>query len=288
MNELKWSAPVRGQDLRIGQGFKALHFAEDQFEGLVDPIVMVDHFHMTAPTFEPHPHAGISAVTYLFEDSTAPHVNYDSLGHHGPIVAGALHWLVAGRGAIHTEQPEGHDPHVHALQIFVNLPASKKRLAPSVVHLEPSDIPEWNGPGARVRVVLGETRGISSPGTSLLPEPFTLLDGYLEPGATFEHLLPKGWCAMVIAIKGAVVIQAQGREQRIECGSALGLGLLDGAGAAVRLGASSSAQFALLSGPALREPMVKQGPFVMNSVAQMRQAVSDYSLGHFGSLRLPV
>ncbi|MGL5321039.1 MAG: pirin family protein, partial [Aeromonas veronii] len=115
---LTLSAPVKGQPLRIGSGFEASHFGEHFFNGLIDPVAMVDHFQMTAPTFEPHPHAGISAVTYLFEDSTSPHVNYDSLGNQGPIEPGALHWLAAGRGAVHTEQPEGASPYVHALQIF--------------------------------------------------------------------------------------------------------------------------------------------------------------------------
>ncbi|MFQ1634889.1 hypothetical protein ACK39T_15985 [Aeromonas veronii] len=70
---LTLSAPVKGQPLRIGSGFAASHFGEHFFNGLIDPVVMVDHFQMTAPTFEPHPHTGISAVTYLFEDSTSPH-----------------------------------------------------------------------------------------------------------------------------------------------------------------------------------------------------------------------
>ena len=85
MSSLKISKPVAGHDMRIGSGFTAKHLPEDAFQGLIDPVVMVDHFHMTSPTFQPHPHAGISAVTYMFEDSTSPHVNYDSMGNNGPI-----------------------------------------------------------------------------------------------------------------------------------------------------------------------------------------------------------
>lgn len=166
---LTLSAPVKGQPLRIGSGFEASHFGEHFFNGRIDPVVMVDHFQMTAPTFEPHPHAGISAVTYLFEDSTAPHVNYDSLGNQGPIEPGALHWLAAGRGAVHTEQPEGASPYVHALQIFVNLPANQKMASPFAVHAAAATIPEFHGEGVRVRVVAGHsndngaTRGGAAP-----------------------------------------------------------------------------------------------------------------------------
>jgi hypothetical protein len=126
---------MASHDLVIGDFFRAKHFGEQEFNGLIDPVVMLDHFHMTGPTFDPHPHAGISAVTYVFEDATGAHVNYDSLGNRGPINPGALHWFAAGRGAVHTEQPEGDGRHVHALQIFVNMPASKKLNAPNAVHV---------------------------------------------------------------------------------------------------------------------------------------------------------
>ena len=213
---------VKGQPIRIGSGFSALHFGEDMFSGLIDPVVMVDHFEMTIPTFDPHPHAGISAVTYMFEDSTAPHVNYDSLGNHMPIEPGALHWLAAGRGAIHTEQPEGANPRVHALQIFVNLPADRKAIEPFAVHVESQDIPELQGPGLRVRVVLGETFGIRQPATDALPEPFTLLDGFLSSSAVFHHAVPEGWNAMVCVIEGRMTVDFDGSAVDLAPGEAIG------------------------------------------------------------------
>lgn len=284
------SKVVKGEDLRIGAGFTAEHFAEDAFAGAIDPVVMVDHFRMTAPTFEPHPHAGISAVTYVFEDSTSPHVNYDSLGNHQPIVPGALHWFAAGRGAIHTEQPEGVNPFVHALQIFVNLPASKKQMAPYAVHLEPSQIPEFLAEGVRVRVVLGESNGVVQPATSDLPEPFTLLDAQLEPGAGFSHVVPPGWNSMVCLIRGRVSVETQDGA----CELTAGEGIAATALAAAPLGSSRlqfvagpQTQLAILSGPALREPLVKQGPFVMNTQEQMQDAIRAFRSGQFGELRLP-
>jgi redox-sensitive bicupin YhaK (pirin superfamily) len=86
------------------------------------PLLMVDDFRMRAPTFGPHPHEGISAVTYLFEDSRSPHLNWDSLGNRLPVTPGSLHWLVAGNGVTHHAWPGGADPEVHGLQFFVNLP----------------------------------------------------------------------------------------------------------------------------------------------------------------------
>lgn len=284
MNEpLHISEIVAGHDMKIGDGFNAKHFAESAFHGLVDPVIMVDHFHMTAPTFDPHPHAGISAVTYMFEDSTSPHVNYDSLGNQGPIDPGDLHWFIAGRGAVHTEQPEGENPHVHALQIFVNLPAAKKLVDPHAVHVDSADIPEFRGNGVRVRVVTGESQGVVSP--AVLPEPFTLLDGFLEIGAVFEHVVPAGWNAMVYAVQGRLTLSAGSDATRQVLVEASALGV--GGAATLRLAAAGSAHFVILSGPALNEPLVKHGPLVMNTREQMNDRLQAYQRGEFGRLELP-
>lgn len=284
--QLQISTPLGGQPMTIGHGFHAQHFGEQMFHGLIDPVVMVDHFHMTAPTFEPHPHAGISAVTYMFEDAGSPHVNYDSLGNHGPIVPGALHWLAAGRGAVHTEQPEGPDPHVHALQIFVNLPASKKMQAPYAVHAEPADIPEFHAAGVRVRIACGSSNGIHATHTAALPAAFTLLDGFIDPGHGFSHLLEPGWNAMLYAISGSLQLQAMDQTSVIPVGMAVAVSLDPTAmqGAALQLGSTEACHFVLLSGPALHEPLVKHGPFVMNTAEDINDRIKAYQRGEFGQL----
>lgn len=283
---LTLSAPVKGQPLRIGSGFAASHFGEHFFNGLIDPVVMVDHFQMTAPTFEPHPHAGISAVTYLFEDSTSPHVNYDSLGNQGPIEPGALHWLAAGRGAVHTEQPEGASPYVHALQIFVNLPARQKMASPFAVHAAAATIPEFHGEGVRVRVVAGHSNGITAPHSAELPQPFTLLDGHCAPGSRFTHLLAAGWNAMIYPLTGSLTLQAEGERHLIPAGHGMGVSLPADGGEAValQLEATEPCHFVLLSGQALNEPLVKHGPFVMNSHDAIADRLHAYQRGEFGQL----
>ncbi|PUA20392.1 pirin family protein [Glaciimonas sp. PCH181] len=272
---------VAGHDMHIGAGFQAKHFGENSFDGLVDPLVMLDHFHMRQPTFDPHPHAGISAVTYMFEDSTSPHINYDSLGNTGPINPGDLHWMVAGSGVVHTEQPEGKNPLVHALQIFVNLPSSKKFIAPHAVHVDAADIPEFSAPGLRVRVVTGEFQGLCSP--AILPEPYTLLDGFLAADGVFEHTLQEGWNAMVYVVQGIVNLNIGGEQLVLTETNAIGL---SGA-ATVVLTTNDSAHVVILSGPALNEPLIKHGPFVMSTTAQMHDRLQAYRDGKFGELNMP-
>ncbi|WP_343050269.1 pirin family protein [Burkholderia guangdongensis] len=281
------SSVVAGRDLAIGEAFRAKHFGEQSFGGSIDPVVMLDHFHMTGPTFAAHPHAGMSAVTYVFEDATGPHVNHDSLGNHGPIHPGALHWLAAGRGAVHTEQPEGDAQHVHALQIFVNLPASRKLDAPYAVHVEPHDIPEFHAPGVRVRVVSGSSNGVSAAHTARLPEPFTLLDAFLSRSSAFSHPLPRGWSGMICVVAGALRIDVEDEVRQLTAGEAVGVSLDDGAAertAAIRFASDEGCHFVVLSGPALREPIAKHGPFVMNTVEQLEDRIRAFQNGEFGQI----
>ncbi|WGY72768.1 pirin family protein [Burkholderia cepacia] len=259
--------------------------------GAMDPVVMLDHFEMTAPTFEPHPHAGISAVTYVFEDAMGAHVNYDSLGNHGPIEPGALHWFAAGRGAVHTEQPEGIGHRVHALQIFVNLPAAKKYDAPYAVHVEPHEIPEFTAPGVRVRVVSGSSNGVNASVTPKLPEPFTLLDAFVSRTASFGHELPRGWNATIHIVSGAVRVEAAGMTSGVKQGEAVSVTFDREASAdsvRIRIVADEDAHFVVLSGAALQQPIARHGPFVMNTHAQLDDRISAYRSGAFGQLRGPV
>lgn len=271
------SAIVNGHDLRIGDGFEAMHFSEDMFHGWMDPVVMLDHFRMTSPTFSPHPHAGISAVTYVFEDSIGPHVNYDSLGNHGPIQPGDLHWFVAGGGAIHTEQPE-RGP-VHALQIFVNLPARLKRCKPYAVHLNAADVPTYRATGIRVRVVAGDWRGLSSPVS--LPTPFILLDGFLDAYAGLDHDVPVGWHTTILVVSGVLNVGNLQDVCKVEAGQAV---CVTGPGSVELSAANERTHFVILSGIALKEPIAKRGPFVMNTEDELSERIRAYENGELGHL----
>ncbi|MFB2920991.1 MULTISPECIES: pirin family protein [Aerosakkonema] len=92
----------------------------DQLGVSLDPFLNLVDFHMSQPTFKPHPHAGFSAVTYMFEDSEGAFINRDSLGDRSRIAPGDLHWTQAGSGMLHEEVPERAGVDCHGLQMFVN------------------------------------------------------------------------------------------------------------------------------------------------------------------------
>lgn len=188
---------ARTQRANHGSRFRAyrLHAGDP---ALIDPFLGVDHAWMSAPTFPPHPHAGFSAVTYLFLDSETGIANRDSLGNGAVIEPGGLHWTAAGRGVIHEENPAVAGHTTHLLQIFINLPRDRQDAAPSALTLAPRDVPVLRRPGARIRVPLGSFGGARSPLQP--PTDVTLLDVSLDAGADLELPLAPGQMAVAMPI----------------------------------------------------------------------------------------
>lgn len=176
-------------------------------EQLLDPFLGIDHAWMSAPTFAPHPHAGFSAVSYVFLDSETGIENKDSLGNHNLIQPGGLHWAAAGSGIVHEEIPAEPDMTVHSLQIFVALPPEHRDGPPFALSLEPQDIPVVRLPGAKVRVAAGRFGQAASPLRP--PTEVTLLDVSLDDGAALTVPLAAGHVVIVMPIHGALSIDGQ-------------------------------------------------------------------------------
>jgi redox-sensitive bicupin YhaK (pirin superfamily) len=184
------------------------HFRAYGLRGtLIDPFLGVDHAWMSAPTFPPHPHAGFSAVSYLFLDSETGINNRDNIGTRNLIRPGGLHWTTAGRGVVHEEVPAETGKTVHSLQIFVDLPADLKNVEPFPLILEPQDVPVVHLPGVKVRVPVGSLAQARSPLAP--PTDVTMLDISLEEGAELTVPILSGHCAFVMPIFGTVVVDGQ-------------------------------------------------------------------------------
>ena len=186
-----------------GSGFRA--YGLRGVAALIDPFIGVDHAWMSRPTFPPHPHAGFSAVSYVFLDSETGIRNRDSIGHHNLIRPGGLHWTTAGRGVVHEEIPTEADKTVHSLQIFVNLPPESQEVEPFVLSLEPLDVPVVQLPGVKVRVPLGSYGNVQSPLRP--PMAVDMLDISLEDGA--ELVVDAGHCTFIMPIFGVVAVNGQ-------------------------------------------------------------------------------
>lgn len=238
---------VSGVPQTIGEGFTANHFAEAMFNGRMDPLLMVDHFVMTGPTFAPHLHAGISAVTALFEDSLGTFLNRDSLGHNLALVPGDLYWLAAGRGAAHEEKPS-EGGRTHALQIFVNMPTVLKTAPARALHVHAKHVPVLKGHGYRVRVVLGQSS--NAVGTRTSQEDMTMLDGFLDAHVPFVHRLPEAHQAWIYAVSGVLTIRFNDDELVLHAGEATTIAA--GPSAGVELEAGEPSHFVLIEAKPIR------------------------------------
>tara|TARA_R110002049_G_scaffold307093_1_gene506803 strand:+ start:1341 stop:2243 length:903 start_codon:yes stop_codon:yes gene_type:complete len=278
------TAPKSGNALEIGGGFSANAFRERDFAGAMDPLVMVDHYRMSEPTFGAHPHAGISAVSILFEDSEGKFHNRDSLGNDFDLMPGDLYWLKAGSGAVHDEAPRA-GARTHGLQVFVNLPARMKKDAPESLRVKAQDMPVLESGGNRVRIVLGASNGITGRASPALP--MTILDGTIAAASTFEHDLQAGENSWVYAIKGEIEIIVAGEKVRLQAGEAIAIEASSSSAAntiELRNIAASGAHFALLAAAPVKEAFVQKGPFVMSNEAEIEQVEANYAAGKLGHL----
>lgn len=196
-------APIQ----RANQGSHFRAYGLRGLAGLIDPFINVDHAWMSAPTFPPHPHAGFSAVSYVFLDSETGIENRDNIGTHNLIRPGGLHWTCAGRGIVHEEIPAELGKTVHSLQIFVGLAPGKQGVAPFALSLEPQDVPVVQLPGAKVRVPVGRFADVVSALNP--PTDVTMLDISLDEGAELTVPVKAGECAFVMPIFGSVTTDGQ-------------------------------------------------------------------------------
>lgn len=265
------------------------HVFHPQHLGLVDPFIGVDVFHMPHNFFLPHPHGGMSAISYLLPSSPGGVRNRDSLGDDSVITPGGLHWLQAGSGMSHEETPATPGVAAVGLQIFVNMASAHKQNAPAVFKVPAADMPVVALEGVSVRVVAGEWGGQVSP---IAQDPrwatrVNLLDVTLQPHADVRLALPAGHQGFALVVVGQVL---ESKEPLALDGIAPAAMVFDSAQPGdgptdLRLLAGpEGAQVAVFSGTPLREPVVPWGPFVGTSRAEVAAYAQAYQAGAMGHL----
>jgi redox-sensitive bicupin YhaK (pirin superfamily) len=246
----------------------------------LDPFLMLDEFSSENPGdyiagFPSHPHRGFETVTYILDG----HMRHeDHLGNQGDLKSGAVQWMTAGRGIIHSEMPQQEEGRMRGFQLWINLPAQEKMKPAGYRDIQPEEIPSHalHG-GGQAKVIAGALHAdgqvFVGPINGLATEPL-YLDIQLPSAGSFSHSLAAGLNAMLYVFEGSV--QLSGSERVLQTHSAAILS--DGDGLALQAGADG-ARFLLLAGRPLREPIVQYGPFVMNTVEEIQQAVRDYQSG---------
>jgi redox-sensitive bicupin YhaK (pirin superfamily) len=271
------------EPLVIGKGFKA-----DGIRGaaaMMDPYLMIDHFRMTEPTFGPHPHAGFSAVTYLFADSTTDTRNRDTSGDDSLIHPGDAHWMVAGSGMVHDEVPVVNGKLSHGLQLFVKLPAKDQYCTPHPLKIRDAQMPRLTqASGAVTKLAWGSyDDGEQQAQVSVaVPTASSLLEVNLAAKGRFTYpLATLSNMAIAIVVQGTARFStASSAAKQLNTSQAVAIECND----TLIIESDQAAQVVLLLGTPLGEPVFQHGPFALSTRAQVVQAINDYQAGKMGHL----
>ncbi len=249
----------------------------------LDPFLMLDHFNSTRPGdyiagFPDHPHRGFSTLTYLIEGHM---LHRDSLGHEGDLVTGGAQWMKAARGVIHSEMPQQTEGRMSGFQLWVNLPAREKLSDPDYREILPGQMALVALPEGEARLIAGSwpTPGQEAHGPALDPHTgLVCADIRLNPGSVLEipQRLLAGRSAFAFLVSGDARIS--GADLAPETLAVLATG--DSTALSRRLVAGTvGARIFFASATPLREPVAAYGPFVMNTKAEIEQAIDDYRSG---------
>jgi hypothetical protein len=271
----------------VGDGFPVRSLFSHASHGEhVSPFLLLDYAGPAEfkPTDKPrgvgtHPHRGFETVTIVYKGEVE---HRDSTGKGGVIGPGDVQWMTAAGGILHEEfhsqafTRKGGT--LEMVQLWVNLPAKDKNVDASYQTLLDRDIPSVelaDGAGA-LRVIAGDYGGKRGPAHTFTP--IDVWDVRLKQGGATSLALPEGHTAAVVVLKGTVQVNgdAIAREAQFV--------LLDREGGEIMLEANSDASLLVLSGEPIDEPVVMHGPFVMNTVEEIRQAMVDFQNGKFGEI----
>lgn len=282
---------VQGQPTSDGAGVKLLRVLTTDLQRRLDPFLMLDAFGTENPGdyiagFPDHPHRGFETVTYMLQGRLR---HRDSTGNEGVLGPGAVQWMTAGRGLIHSEMPEQQDGAMEGFQLWLNLPARDKLCTPGWRDVAAAEIPEWQGSGehagAMARVIAGHCHGVAGAVQRPTTEPL-ILDIHLQPGARLALPLPATHNALLYVYRGGPLLVLDGsgaatavRRQR------MAIFANDPASDGLLLQADAQpARAMLFAGRPLGEPIAQYGPFVMNTRDELMQAVEDYQAGRMGRI----
>jgi redox-sensitive bicupin YhaK (pirin superfamily) len=222
-----------------------------------------------------HPHRGFETVTLAWEGAVA---HRDNAGHAGVIGPGDVQWMTAGSGIFHEEYHEQEfarrGGRMHMMQLWVNLPKKDKMAPPAYQPILNADIPSVSlGKSGTVRVIAGGFMGARGPARTFTP--ITMLDVHLEAGARLPVTLPPTWNALAVVASGRVT--TGGRTAK-----AGELVLFEKDAPLLEVAADEPTHLIVLAGEPIDEPIVQYGPFVMNTIDEIEQAITDVQRGKFG------
>jgi redox-sensitive bicupin YhaK (pirin superfamily) len=265
---------INARNTSDGDGVKIRRIAGRDVLAQLDPFLLLDEMHSQDGAdyiggFPSHPHRGFETITYMLDGAMR---HRDHLGNEGVVSSGGIQWMTAGAGVIHSEMPEQTDGLLHGFQLWLNLPASKKMTPAAYQEFDRTQIPVVKlEDDSRITVIAGTVTTpngtVTGPVADIVTAP-TYLDLQLAAGAQVQFPIDDTHTALLLVYSGATAELTDGQ-----------LGIYSHGDHVVIEASGSGARALLLAGSPLREPIVQHGPFVMNTEAEIEQAIQDYSAG---------
>lgn len=254
----------------------------------LDPFLMLDFFGSDQANeyikgFPPHPHRGFETVTYMLDGHM---LHEDHLGNRGHLKSGGVQWMTAGRGIIHSEMPQQEAGLMQGFQLWLNLPAKEKMKAAAYVDIAPEQIPSQTFTGGSVKVIAGTFNAgniaLSGPIQGISTEP-QYYDIQLDAGQSISLSLPQQHNALLYPYYGEILVHSANDTRKVPEHHA---GLLT-AGDSLNMVAQSNVRLLVLAAAPIDEPIVQYGPFVMNTIEEIEQAIRDYQQGKLTDNKAP-
>ena len=271
----------------VGDGFPVRSLFSHHSHGqAISPFLLLDYAGPAEfkPAEKPrgvpqHPHRGFETVTIVYQGELE---HRDSAGNGGRIGPGDVQWMTAASGILHEEFHSDaftrNGGTLEMVQLWVNLPAKDKMATPGYQTLMNADIPVLDLPDAAgtVRVIAGDYAGTKGPAKTFTP--VDIWDVRLKSGQTTTLKLPEGHTVSVVVLSGTVLVNETEVVREAQ------FALFEREGGDITIEANTDAKLLVLGGEPIDEPVVSHGPFVMNTAAEIRQAVTDLNAGKFGEL----
>lgn len=285
LNEVTVYRP--GSQHVVGDGFHVRNlFPSNDLDRELSPFLMLDY---AGPTFYPatetprgvgeHPHRGFETVTIVYQGRVA---HRDSAGNSGVIGPGEVQWMTAASGIVHEELHEKEWAErggtLQAVQLWVNLPGASKMSAPGYQTIVKEQIPvvQLDGGAGTLHIIAGSVGSAKGPAKTFTP--IELYDLRLRGGHSTEVQIPTGYNVGVFVLSGQASVEESHRLMEAE------LAVLASTGRPITIAAEEEATILVMAGEAINEPVARYGPFVMNTKAELVQAVNDYQAGKMGHL----
>ena len=277
MSQIEVKKIIKALSASDGAGVKLKRSVGTPEADYIDPFLMLDEFGSEnkddyVAGFPPHPHRGIETVTYMLNGEFE---HQDSTGAKGIMASGDVQWMKTGRGIIHSEMPAMKEGKLLGFQLWINMPAKMKKNKPEYLYIKGNELGEYKDSEKIIKVIAGKYEKVEGPEKNHNVEPI-YFHIVLKNEKEFTCEVPEGHNSFIYLLKGQIKVGKINHEKTNDSNL-----ILLKQGKSLQVKAEKESEFLFIAGKPIGEPIARGGPFVMNTKAEIIEAINDYQNGTF-------